>query len=39
VTFRPTPPIAELAPVVIRWGDLTALLDLQGVPKNAFAAA
>jgi phosphoserine phosphatase len=38
VAFRPTPPVAQLAPVTIRWGDLTALLYLQGVPKSDFVA-
>jgi phosphoserine phosphatase len=38
VAFRPTPPVAQLAPVIIRWGDLTALLYLQGVPKSDFVA-
>jgi phosphoserine phosphatase len=38
VAFRPTPPVAQRAPVIIRWGDLTALLYLQGVPKSDFVA-
>jgi phosphoserine phosphatase len=38
VAFRPTPPVAQRAPVIIRWGDLTALLYLQGVPKSEFVA-
>ena len=38
VAFRPTPRVAQLAPVIIRWGDLTALLYLQGVPKSDFVA-
>ena len=38
VAFRPTPRVAQLAPVIIRWGDLTALLYLQGVPKSNFVA-
>jgi phosphoserine phosphatase len=38
VAFRPTPPVAQLAPISIRWGDLTALLYLQGVPKRDFVA-
>lgn len=36
VAFRPTPVVAELAPVAIRSGDLTALLYLQGVAKSSF---
>ena len=36
VAFRATPLVAQLAPVTIRWGDLTALLYLQGVAKSAF---
>jgi phosphoserine phosphatase len=36
VAFRPTPPVAKLAPLTIRWGDLTALLYLQGVAKRDF---
>jgi phosphoserine phosphatase len=38
VAFRPTPTVAQLAPVIIRSGDLTALLYLQGVPKSDFVA-
>ena len=38
VAFRPTPPVAQLAPVIIRWSDLTALLYLQGVPRSDFVA-
>jgi phosphoserine phosphatase len=38
VAFRPTPPVAQRAPIIIRWGDLTALLYLQGVPKSDFVA-
>jgi phosphoserine phosphatase len=38
VAFRPTPPVAQRAPVTIKWGDLTALLYLQGVPKSEFVA-
>jgi phosphoserine phosphatase len=38
VAFQPTPAVAQLAPVFIRWGDLTALLYLQGVPKSDFVA-
>ena len=36
VAFRPSPAVARLAPVTIRWGDLTALLYLQGVAKVEF---
>ena len=36
VAFRPTPAVAKVAPVTIRWGDLTALLYLQGVAKSDF---
>lgn len=32
------PPVAQLAPVLIRWGDLTALLYLEGVPRSDFVA-
>ena len=39
VAFRPTPVVAELAPIAIRWGDLTALLYLQGVAKSSFVAS
>jgi phosphoserine phosphatase len=39
VAFRPTPVVAELAPVAIRWGDLTALLYLQGVAKSSFVSS
>jgi phosphoserine phosphatase len=38
VAFRPTPSVAQLVPVTIRWGDLTALLYLQGIPKSDFVA-
>lgn len=38
VAFRPAPAVAQLAPVTIRWGNLTALLYLQGVPKREFVA-
>jgi phosphoserine phosphatase len=36
VAFRPSPAVAALAPATVRWGDLTALLYLQGVAKNRF---
>jgi phosphoserine phosphatase len=36
VAFRPGPAVAALAPVTVRWGDLTALLYLQGVAKDRF---
>jgi phosphoserine phosphatase len=39
VAFRPTPAVAEVAPVTIRWGDLTALLYLQGVAKGSFVSS
>ncbi|WP_159710458.1 phosphoserine phosphatase SerB [Geminicoccus flavidas] len=38
VGFRPHAKVAKAAPVVIRYGDLTALLFIQGYPRNAFAA-
>ena len=38
VGFRPHARVAEVAPVVIRYGDLTALLFIQGYPRSAFAA-
>lgn len=38
VAFRPAPAVAQLAPVTIRWGDLRALLYLQGVAKRDFVA-
>jgi phosphoserine phosphatase len=38
VAFRPTPPLAQRAAVTIRWGDLSALLYLQGVPRSDFVA-
>jgi phosphoserine phosphatase len=38
VAFRPTPAVAEVAPVTIRWGDLTALFYLQGAAKSSFVA-
>jgi phosphoserine phosphatase len=38
VAFRPTPAVAQVAPVTIRCGDLTALLFLQGVAKEGFVA-
>jgi phosphoserine phosphatase len=39
VTFRPSPAVAAVVPVVIRRGDLTALLYLQGVAKRAFVSS
>ena len=39
VAFRPTPAVAAVAPVVIRRGDLTALLYLQGIAKSDFASS
>jgi phosphoserine phosphatase len=39
VTFRPSPAVAAVVPVVIRRGDLTALLYLQGVAKSAFVSS
>jgi phosphoserine phosphatase len=39
VAFRPTPAVAEVAPVTIRWGDLTALLYLQCVAKGSFVSS
>jgi phosphoserine phosphatase len=39
VAFRPTPVVAEVAPIAIRSGDLTALLYLQGVAKSGFVAS
>jgi phosphoserine phosphatase len=38
VAFRPAPAVAAVAPVVIRRGDLTALLYLQGVAKSNFVS-
>jgi phosphoserine phosphatase len=38
VAFRPTPGVARAAPITIRWGDLTALLYLQGVAKSDFVS-
>jgi phosphoserine phosphatase len=38
VAFRATPAVAEVAPVTIGWGDLTALLYLQGVEKSGFVS-
>jgi phosphoserine phosphatase len=38
VAFRPAPVVAEVAPIAIRSGDLTALLYLQGVAKSSFVA-
>ena len=39
VAFRPAPAVAEVAPLAIRRGDLTALLYLQGVGKSSFVAS
>jgi phosphoserine phosphatase len=39
VAFRPTPAVAKAAPVTIRWGDLTALLYLQGTAKSDFVSS
>ena len=39
VAFRPTPAVAAVAPIVIRRGDLTALLYLQGVAKSDFVSS
>ena len=36
VAFRPSPAVEQAAPTTIRWGDLTALLYLQGVPRSEF---
>ena len=36
VAFRPGPAVAAAAPASVRWGDLTALLYLQGIPKSRF---
>ena len=38
VAFRPTPAVAHAAPTTIRWGDLTALLYLQGVARSDFVS-
>jgi hypothetical protein len=39
VTFRPSSAVAAVVPVVIRRGDLTGLLYLQGVAKSAFVSS
>jgi phosphoserine phosphatase len=39
VAFRPTPAVAAVARIVIRRGDLTALLYLQGVAKSDFVSS
>jgi phosphoserine phosphatase len=39
VAFRPAPAVAEVAPLAIRRGDLTALLYLQGVAKSDFVSS
>jgi phosphoserine phosphatase len=36
VAFRPSPSVAAVAPVTLRWGDLGSVLYLQGVPKARF---
>jgi phosphoserine phosphatase len=36
VAFRPGPAVATVAPVTVTWGDLTALLYLQGIAKSRF---
>ena len=36
VAFRPSPAVEQAAPTTIRWGDLTALFYLQGVPRSDF---
>lgn len=38
VAFRPSPAVAAIAPFCVRWGDLTALLYLQGIAKRDFVA-
>jgi phosphoserine phosphatase len=37
IAFRPSPAVAAVAPVTLRWGDLTSALYLQGIPKSRFA--
>jgi phosphoserine phosphatase len=39
VAFRPAPAVAAAAPVSVTYGDLTALLYLQGVAKSRFVPA
>jgi phosphoserine phosphatase len=39
VAFRHTPAVAAVAPIVIRRGDFTALLYLQGIPKSDFVSS
>ena len=39
VAFRPAPAVANVAPVTIRRGDLTALLYLQGIAKSSFVSS
>ena len=36
VAFRAQPRVEAAAPAAIRYGDLTGLLYLQGIPKNEF---
>jgi phosphoserine phosphatase len=36
VAFRPSPAVADVAPLTVNWGDLTALLYLQGIVKRDF---
>jgi phosphoserine phosphatase len=38
VAFRPSAAVAASARFSVRWGDLTALLYLQGVAKSDFVA-
>lgn len=39
VAFRAHPVVAASASVAIHWGNLTALLYLQGVPRSAFVSS
>ena len=39
VAFRPTPALAQAAPVILARGDLAALLYLQGVAKTGFVSS
>jgi phosphoserine phosphatase len=39
VAFRASPAVAAVAPHSIKWGDLTALLYLQGVAKGRFVSS
>jgi phosphoserine phosphatase len=38
VAFHPGRAVAAIAPLSVRWGDLTALLYLQGIPKGDFVS-